>query len=270
MATDVPAADVERLLAIMARLRHPTEGCPWDREQDFARIAPHTIEEAYEVADAIQRGDCDDLRDELGDLLFQVVYHARMAEEAGHFDFQDVVRGVADKLVRRHPHVFGDAEVASAEAQTQAWEAHKAAERRDRAPDPAVARDLDCVSVALPAMTRAVKLQRRAARIGFDWSEVTGVLDKLAEEQGELVEALRSHEGPERVAEELGDLLFACANLARHLKVDPESALRLANARFEARFRRMDAQLRAAGRSLEEATLAEMDVAWEKVKAEEP
>jgi ATP diphosphatase len=269
MATDVPGGEVERLLAIMTRLRHPTEGCPWDRAQDFASIAPHTIEEAYEVADAIRRGDCDDLRDELGDLLFQVVYHSRMAEEAGHFDFHDVARGVADKLVRRHPHVFGNAEVASAEAQTQAWEAHKAAERRDRAPDPAAVSHLDGVSVALPAMTRAVKLQRRAARIGFDWSGLTGVLDKLAEEQGELEEALRRHEGPDRVAEEMGDLLFACANLARHLNVDPESALRLANSRFEARFRGMEAQMRAAGRSLEEASLAEMDVAWEKVKAEE-
>lgn len=262
-------SEMDRLLSIMVRLRHPSEGCPWDREQDFASIAPHTIEEAYEVADAIHRGDLDDLRDELGDLLFQVVYHARMAEEAGSFDFRDVARGVADKLVRRHPHVFGEAQVESAQAQTHAWEAHKAAERQAKAAGPASTSHLDGVSVTLPAMTRAVKLQRRAARTGFDWPEAAGVLPKLSEELEELTQVLQQGESRERLAAELGDLLFTCANLARHLKLDPESALRAANARFEQRYRRMELLLERENKSVDAATLAEMDAAWERAKAQE-
>lgn len=261
------ADSTKALLEIMARLRDPTHGCPWDREQDFRSIAPHTLEEAYEVADAIERGDTDDLRDELGDLLFQVVFHARMAEELGYFDFQDVARSVSDKLVRRHPHVFGSEEVVSAEDQTRAWEAHKERERRARTPDPTQHSHLDHVSVALPALTRAVKLQRRAARVGFDWSDVGGVLDKLDEELGELKAALRGSDQAQ-LTHELGDLFFSCANLARHLKKDPETVLRGANARFEERFRKMEFLLQSQGRPLEEATLAEMDAAWDRIKAE--
>ena len=265
----LPDSDIGRLLQVMARLRHPTDGCPWDCEQDFESIAPHTLEEAYEVADAIRRGDFQDLQDELGDLLFQVVYHARMAEEAGHFDFQAVVRGIADKLTRRHPHVFGDAKIESAAAQTEAWEAHKAAERRAKAPDPAVMSQMDGVSVALPAMMRAVKLQNRAARVGFDWPQVRGVMDKVMEELDELEIALEAESGSERVFDEMGDLLFACVNLARHVRVDPETALGAANARFEARFRQMETLLEEVGKSPDNATPAEMDAAWEQVKARE-
>jgi len=266
--TPIPATDIQRLLEIMALLRHPTQGCPWDQVQDFESIAPHTIEEAYEVADAIHRGDMDELRDELGDLLFQVVYHARMAQEQARFDFHDVVRAISEKLVRRHPHVFGEAQVDSAEAQSRAWAAHKAAERRARAQFPAAVSHLDGVSLALPAMSRAVKLQRRAARVGFDWPDVSGVLDKLREEQAELESAMAAcDEG--RIADELGDLLFTCANLARHMMRDPEAVLRGANYRFEQRFRRMEVLLRESGRTLEEASLAEMDRVWELAKGEE-
>ncbi len=261
------ADSIRGLLEIMVRLRHPTEGCPWDREQDFRSIAPHTLEEAYEVADAIERGDMVDLRDELGDLLFQVVFYARMAEELGYFDFQDVARSISDKLIRRHPHVFGDAEVRSVEDQTRAWEAQKARERRAKAPDRTEHSQLDHVSVALPALTRAVKLQRRAARVGFDWPDVDGVLEKISEELDELKAALT---GPDdaHVIHELGDLFFSCANLARYLKKDPETVLRSANARFEDRFRKMESWLQSQGRPLEEATLAEMDAAWNRIKAE--
>src|SRR5215831_14953794 len=229
---------LNQLLAIMARLRDRERGCPWDREQNFSTIAPYTIEEAYEVADAIERGDMPALKDELGDLLFQVVFHARMAEEAGIFDFDDVAAAIADKMERRHPHVFGDAEIASA-AQTEAWEQHKAAERRDRAQYSADAHSvLDGVALALPALLRAVKIQNRAARVGFDWREACPVFDKIAEEITELRTEL-DHDGDrERLEEEMGDLLFAVANLARKLELDPEVALRRATAKFEKRFRR--------------------------------
>ncbi len=259
--------EIAELLEIMTRLRHPTDGCPWDCEQDFQTIAPHTIEEAYEVADAISRGDMGELREELGDLLFQVVYHARMAEELGHFDFFDVVRGVSEKLVRRHPHVFGNAEVESVEAQSRAWEMHKAKERKAKAGDAVEHSHLDGVSVALPALTRAVKLQRRAARVGFDWPEIQGVVDKVGEEFQELADALGEGD-PARLAHEVGDLFFSCVNLARHLRLDPETALREASSRFEDRFRRMESLLRRDGKVPEEATLAEMDAAWERIKAE--
>ncbi len=260
------AAGITALLEIMVRLRDPIRGCPWDREQDFRSIAPHTLEEAYEVADAIEREDMNDLRDELGDLLFQVVFHARMAEESGYFDFNDVARGVSEKLVRRHPHVFGTAQMLSAEEQSHAWEAHKERERRDRAQDPEKHSLLDHVSTALPALTRAVKLQRRAARIGFDWPEVGGVLDKIDEELGELKAALEKSDDAQ-ISHELGDLLFSCANLARYLKKDTETVLRDANARFEQRFRKMEARLQSQGKPLAKATLAEMDAAWDSIKS---
>ncbi len=256
---------LRRLLAIMARLRDPAHGCPWDREQTFASIAPYTIEEAYEVADAIARGDLAGLRDELGDLLFQVVFHARMAEEGGHFGFDDVAAAIAGKMERRHPHVFGEARVATAQEQTLAWEAHKAAERRARDPSGRPSH-LDGVSLALPALVRALKLQKRAARVGFDWPDVDGVLAKLEEEATELRAARAAGEPEDRVEAELGDLLFTCVNLARHLGLDPETALRHANGRFEARFRRLESLL---GGHPEQASASQLDSAWEQAKAEE-
>ncbi len=263
--------EIARLLEVMAALRDPERGCPWDRAQTFETVAPYTIEEAYEVADAIERGDLDEgLREELGDLLFQVVFHARMAEEQGRFAFGDVVAAIVDKLVRRHPHVFGGAEVRDAEAQTLAWEAHKAAEREARARAEGRAPSaLDGVSPALPALTRAVKLQRRAARVGFDWASPEPVLAKVKEEVAELEHEMRSGAARERLEHEIGDLIMACANLARHLGVDPETAVRKANARFERRFRAVEAALAARGRRPEEATLEEMDALWNEAKAAE-
>jgi ATP diphosphatase len=259
-----PGAGGARLLEIMARLRDPATGCPWDVEQDFDSIAPYTVEEAYEVADAIARRDMGELRDELGDLLLQVVYHARMAEEAGIFDFAEVVRAISDKMVRRHPHVFGDADRdKSADEQTRDWERIKAAEREAR-PGGALAG----IAVGLPALTRAVKLQDRAARVGFDWPDVGSVLDKVAEETRELVEA-RDEGATARLAEEYGDLMFVMANLARHLKLDPEAALRAANAKFTRRFEAIEAALAVEGRSPRDATLAEMDALWDGAKRAE-
>jgi ATP diphosphatase len=253
-----PDGGLPRLVAIMARLRDPEAGCPWDLEQSFDTIAPYTIEEAYEVADAIARRAMPELRDELGDLLLQVVYHARMAEEAGAFDLADVVRAVSDKMVRRHPHVFGEeSRDKSAEQQTEDWERMKAAERRGGT--------LDGVAVGLPALTRAVKLQDRAARVGFDWPDAGAVLEKISEETQELVEA-RSAGDAERVAEEYGDLMFVMANLARHLRIDPEAALRAANAKFVRRFEAIEAALAADGRSPAESDLAEMDALWDAAK----
>ena len=249
--------ELSRLLAIMARLRDPETGCAWDVEQTFATIAPYTIEEAYEVADAIEREDWPGLKGELGDLLLQSVFHARMAEEAGLFDFGDVVKAVSDKMVARHPHVFGDAEVRTAEDQTRLWEAQKARERGGRT--------LDGVALALPALKRAEKLQARAARVGFDWPDAEPVLDKIAEEAREVWEA--RDEGADRVEEEMGDLLFVCANLARHLGVDPEAALRRANAKFERRFAVVEDRLRERGRSPGQSTLEEMDAIWNEVRA---
>ncbi len=265
------ADPMERLLEIMARLRDPTGGCPWDLQQDFHSIAPYTIEEAYEVADAIQRGNLDELRDELGDLLLQVVFHARMAEEQGAFGFEDVVTAISDKLVRRHPHVFGDAKKPSVAEQSRDWERIKADERAARRPGqdgPGSA--IDGVSVSLPGLPRAVKLTRRAARVGFDWEDADGVLRKIAEELQELEEA-RSGSGSVRAAveEELGDLLFAVANLARHLEVDPESALRRTIAKFEFRFRAMEHCLESFGIAIEEATFEQREAAWEQVKRQE-
>ena len=261
---------IEDLIAVMAALRAPEGGCPWDIEQTFDTIAPYTIEEAYEVAEAIAHGDMDALEDELGDLLLQVVYHARMAEEAGDFAFADVVDRIATKMIRRHPHVFGDAEVADAEAQTQAWEAIKATERAEKGALDGPVSALDGVALGLPALMRAVKLQKRAARVGFDWTEVEPILDKMREELDELAVEV---EAPARdialVEEELGDLLFVAANLARRLEIDPEGALRHANAKFERRFKAIEARLRAAGRRAADCTLDELDAEWEAVKAAE-
>ena len=257
---------LQRLLAIMARLRDPARGCPWDREQDFASIAPYTIEEAYEVAEAIAENDMAALRDELGDLLFQVVFHARMAEEQGAFAFADVAEAIADKMLRRHPHVFGDAAIADAAAQTAAWEEHKAKERGARHADrPQSA--LDGVGLALPALTRAEKIQKRAARVGFDWPEAAPIFAKIDEEIGELRAELASGTKA-RIADELGDLLFAVANLARHLEVDPETALRNATRKFERRFRRVETLLAETGRTPADSTLDEMEAQWRRAKRE--
>jgi ATP diphosphatase len=257
---------LDRLLSIMAQLRDPHDGCPWDREQEFATIAPYTIEEAYEVADAITRGDTGALKDELGDLLFQVVFHARMAEEKGLFAFDDVATAIADKMVRRHPHVFGEAEIASVAAQNRAWEEHKAAERRDRAQQAGLRESvLDGVALALPALLRAAKIQRRAARIGFDWPDERGVFDKIAEEIAELRIELDKNAERASLEDEMGDILFAAANLARKLEIDPEVALRRATEKFERRFRRVEvlAAERATGTDLEA-----LEALWQEVKRE--
>ena len=254
---------IDRLLLIMARLRDPEHGCPWDREQDFRTIAPYTIEEAYEVADAIERADMGSLRDELGDLLLQVVFHARMAEEAGHFGFDDVAEAICDKMVRRHPHVFGDAEIASVAAQNEAWEAHKAAEREATGNARSV---VDGVALALPALLRAAKISGRAARIGFDWPDARAVIPKIAEEIAEVEAELDAGAAPAALEEEIGDLLFAVANLARKLDVEPETALRRATAKFERRFRQVEALAaeRAIGRDLDA-----LEALWQEVKKNE-
>jgi len=258
---------VEHLLAIMARLRDPEHGCPWDREQTFASIAPHTIEEAYEVAEAIARGDMGDLRDELGDLLFQVVFYARLAEEAGIFDFAAVVAAIVAKLTRRHPHVFGDAQVEDAQQQRLEWERHKAAERA--AKPGGTASVFDGVTSALPALSRAVKLQRRAAQVGFDWRHLEEVADKVEEELGEVRAEIAAGGERARLSHEIGDLLLACSNLARFADIDPETALRDANRRFESRFRRMELWLAAEGRTPEQSDLAELERLWQRAKQEE-
>jgi len=254
---------LDRLLSVMARLRDPDAGCAWDLEQTFATIAPYTIEEAYEVADAIQRGDLDDLKDELGDLLLQVVFHARMAEELGRFDFADVAAAIADKMIRRHPHVFAGERYRDATEQNRAWEEQKAAERAAR---PAKAGVLAGVAVGLPALTRAAKLTKRAARVGFDWPDVAQVIAKLHEELGELQAEIDAGDAV-RAREEVGDLLFVVANLARKLDVEPEDALRAANAKFVRRFGYVEERLAARGSSPAESTLAEMDALWNEVRA---
>ena len=239
------SVQIERLLAIMSRLRDPTGGCPWDREQTWQSISPHTLEEAYELADAIQRDEPAAVRDELGDLLFQVVFQAQIAREQGLFDFEDVAAGIGDKLERRHPHVFGDQRIASSQQQSRAWEAHKAAERRERGDGAGV---LDGVARALPALSRAAKLGRRAAAVGFDWQSAGAVLDKVDEEVAESRHAL-AQEDAAKLREELGDLLFAVAQAARYCGVDPEDALRQANDKFERRFRHIEAGLASRGLS---------------------
>ena len=259
-------AGLPRLLRIMRRLRDPQTGCPWDVVQDFDSIAPYTLEEAHEVADAIARRDWPGLKGELGDLLLQVVYHAQMGAEAGHFDFDAVASAAADKMVARHPHVFGDeSRDRTPQEQSAAWERIKEAER---ARDGAAAGTLDGVALALPALTRALKLQRRAARVGFDWPDSAGTLDKIAEETRELSEA-RAHGDDAHIAEEFGDLLFAMVNLARQLGIDPEAALRGANAKFTRRFEAVEAALAARGRRAQDADLAEMDALWDAAKRAE-
>lgn len=258
-------AQIERLLAIMARLRDAERGCPWDREQTFATIAPYTIEEAYEVADAVDRVDLPALRDELGDLLFQVVFHAQIAAEQGAFTFEDVAAAICDKMERRHPHVFGDARVADAAEQIEVWEALKREERASKQKHGV----LDDVPVALPALTRAVKLGKRASQAGFDWREIGGVLDKIQEELDELRAEIRDAAPAERIGEEIGDLLFAVTNLCRHVHVDPETVLRATNARFVRRFQYVEQGLKAAGKAVNEARLEEMDALWVEAKVRE-
>ncbi len=255
---------VDRLLQIMARLRHPEHGCPWDVEQDFHSIAPHTVEEAYEVLDAIERGDMEALRDELGDLLLQVIFHARMGEEVGYFDLQAVAETLEDKLIRRHPHVFGSLKVAEPESVTHHWEAIKAQERRHRGEGGSA---LDGIATALPALARATKLQRRAARVGFDWPDHRGAAAKVREE---LAEAEAEVDGSaERREAEIGDLLFAAVNLARHLDVDPETALRRAGQRFEGRFRAVEAEFYARGEDLAAQSIDALEAAWQRSKGRE-
>ena len=257
---------VDELIAIMARLRDPENGCPWDLRQDFASIAPYTIEEAYEVADAIDRGDMHDLRDELGDLLLQVVFHSRMAEEQGQFAFEDVVASICDKMVRRHPHVFGDTAHESDAARSRDWDRLKAEERAAKGSDDASA--LAGISRGLPEWQRAVKLQKRAANVGFDWPDYRPVLDKIAEELDEVRHEFEHGADEERLADEIGDVLFVAANLARHAKVDVSRALRGANAKFERRFRAMEAIAAMEGRALSSYSLDEQEGLWARVKRE--
>lgn len=266
--------DIERLLRIMARLRGP-DGCPWDQVQTFATIAPYTIEEAYEVADAIATDDMPALKDELGDLLLQVVYHAQIADEAEAFNFTDVVNAICDKMIRRHPHVFGqdpqaDGNTAPGGAgkpsHSENWETIKAAERNAAGDNRAPAGTLDGIPQALPALMRAEKLQKRAARVGFDWPETQAVLAKIREETDELEQAIISGAATDNIAEEVGDLLFSVTNMARHLKIDPEQAARDANRKFEMRFRYIETALRDAGRSVDDASLSEMEALWQEAK----
>jgi ATP diphosphatase len=252
---------VSALITVMAALRHPETGCPWDKLQDFASIAPYTIEEAYEVQSAIITGDPEQLKDELGDLLFQVVYHARLAQERGWFDFNDVAGAIADKMIRRHPHVFGDAPAREASAQTQAWEAQKASERGNRAETGT----LDGIATALPALAKATKLTARAARVGFDWPDANAVLDKLEEEIKELRAEL-PHEDPARLQDELGDMLFVLANLGRKLNLNAERCLSGANEKFSRRFRYIEAALAAQGKAPADSNLEEMDRLWDAAK----
>ena len=269
-----PSNDIARLLEIMAALRTPGSGCPWDLEQDFASIAPYTIEEAYEVSDAIARDDLTDLRDELGDLLLQVVFHARMAEEKGEFAFGDVVNAITTKMIRRHPHVFGNAEARAAGTAKGQWDQIKAVEKAEKRaariargldPEDHGKGFLDGIAVALPALTRALKLQQKAATVGFDWTEAAPILDKIEEEIGELREALASGQTA-AVADEFGDLLFAVVNIGRHLGVDAEASLSGTNEKFRSRFHYIESELAAAGSSLKEATLDEMESLWQNAK----
>jgi MazG family protein len=256
------------LARIMARLRDPVSGCPWDLEQDFATIAPYTIEEAYEVADAIERADMNELRDELGDLLFQVMFHSRMAEEQGAFTLTDVIGAINDKMIRRHPHVFGDDKERSAHEQTVAWEEVKAAERAGKAGSETPPSALDGVARALPALLRAEKLQKRAARTGFDWTETPPIFDKLEEEIAEVKEAISSGDAA-AIEDEVGDLLFVVANLARRLSVDPEQALRKANAKFERRFKAMEREAAGERVDFSSLTLEDQEAYWQRVKRAE-
>ncbi|MGI9305443.1 MAG: nucleoside triphosphate pyrophosphohydrolase [Gammaproteobacteria bacterium] len=258
---------ITRLLEIMSRLRDPERGCPWDKGQSFRTIVPHTLEEAYEVADAIERGDMHDLRDELGDLLFQVVFYAQLGREQNLFDFHQIAAAIADKLVRRHPHVFGDVQFEDPAAVHAAWEAGKTKERHAKGKQE-IPSQMDDVPLALPALSRAHKLQKRAAQVGFDWDEADEVFDKIDEELAEIRAAIRGGEGVERIREESGDLLFAVVNLTRHLKIDAEGALRAGNRKFERRFRALESELTKRGKQAGDCTLAQLDAVWEEIKHE--
>ena len=253
--------DMNDLIRVMAALRNPDGGCPWDLQQDFKSIAPYTIEEAYEVAEAIDAGDMVNLREELGDLLFQSVYHAQLATEDGHFDLHDVIHDITEKMITRHPHVFGDKDINSAAEQEDSWEEIKKEERAQKGEHSA----LDGVAIALPALTRAVKLQKRAAKVGFDWPNLDGVFDKIEEEIGELKDEIAEKDG--RIEEEYGDIMFAFSNLGRKLKISPEEALRGCNAKFERRFAYIEKQLKAINKTPEESNLEEMDKLWNEAKS---
>ncbi|MDA0240644.1 MAG: nucleoside triphosphate pyrophosphohydrolase [Proteobacteria bacterium] len=257
-----PATPIERLLSVMARLRDPNTGCPWDKEQTFKTIAPYTIEEAYEVADAIEQGDMEALKDELGDLLFQVVFYAQMSRETGGFDFDAIATAISDKMERRHPHVFGDVRIRDEAQQRVAWEAQKASERASQGTEDRPASALDGVARALPALMRAEKLQKRAARVGFDWPEIGPVYDKVEEEIAELKDARTREE----IEEEVGDLIFAVVNVARHMEVDPEVALRRGNDKFEKRFRQVEKHLTADGKQASDCSIDELEEIWSRVK----
>lgn len=258
---------IEDLLTIMRRLRDPEQGCPWDRKQTFSTIAPYTIEEAYEVADAIDRGDIQELRQELGDLLFQVVFYAQMAQETQIFSFADIVDAICEKMIRRHPHVFADVEYTSDRELRRAWDHHKQREREDKGEHDASM--LAGVARALPALMRAEKLQQRAARAGFDWPDISGVIEKCKEEIKELETELEGHRKLAGIHQELGDLLFSCVNLARHAGVNAEQALRTANEKFERRFRGMEATLASSRRRFKDMDLQELDQLWDQVKRNE-
>ncbi|MEO0882686.1 MAG: nucleoside triphosphate pyrophosphohydrolase [Pseudomonadota bacterium] len=262
------ASEFETLVEIMSRLRDPETGCPWDVEQNFSTIAPYTIEEAYEVMDAIQKEDMGELREELGDLLLQVVFHSQMASEAGHFSIEDVARAINDKMIRRHPHVFEVADGRDSDTQITAWETQKAAERAAKINEGDVASALDGVALALPALLRAEKLQKRAARTGFDWATPEPIFEKLQEEVGELKEAMSDND-PDGIEDELGDILFVCANLARRLGVDPEAALRRTNNKFDRRFRAMEAKALDDGKDFSTLSLDEQESYWQAVKRDE-
>jgi len=253
---------IDKLLALMARLRDPHNGCPWDIKQNFSTIAPYTVEEAYEVADAIERKDMRALQEELGDLLLQVVFHAQMAKEANVFDFDAVANSIIEKLEKRHPHMFGNAEIKTAEDQKAAWEELKSQERKQSQKQST----LDGIAATLPALLRSVKLQARAAQVGFDWPSLEPVFDKLEEELQELREEIHHNISQERLMDEFGDVLFVCANIARHLEIDPELALRHANAKFERRFKGIEALLKEQGKTPEQSSLDEMDKLWDEVK----
>lgn len=263
-------SSIDRLLSVMSRLRDPDGGCPWDLKQDFSSLAPYTLEEAYEVVEAIENGDPKALRDELGDLLLQIAFHSQLAREKGLFDFDQVAAGIADKMVERHPHVFGDREADTANDVLRNWEADKAKKREAENKN---ASALDGVNTALPASSRALKLQQRAARVGFDWSNPADIIAKIREETDELeteiVAVTDKHDNKDKMEAELGDLFFVLVNLARHLEIDPESAMRRTNRKFERRFRFIESSLTAAGRSISEATLDEMEQLWNKAKSEE-
>jgi len=262
-------SNIEALLSVMARLRDPKQGCPWDVEQDFGSLLPHTLEEAYEVIDAVSSGNDASICDELGDLLFQVVFYARIAEEQQRFNFADIVDGIVEKLIRRHPHVFGDDQINSAAEQVIAWERHKQQERAEKGLLKQAASVLDGVTLGLPALTRAVKLQRRAARVGFDWPDIQSVVDKVQEELDEVREVLEQGADPQRLQHEVGDVLLAASNLARQTGVDPEIAVHQANRRFESRFRKIEAYCRLEGLVPEDCDLEKLEGFWQLAKQDE-